>query len=156
MGAVTKFQTREWAGLKPRKCAKPQIHNYFHFKVQKRLRVWFLSSEESRYFWLFLPFWWIFGQTNILIFITFQPRRTRFEFWTAGNDIDKENEWIWSGPTREPVAGKASFQLKFWAKMIQFVHFKKTILSSFKIIIIFNNTSANFILFQLMYYWKWS
>ena len=34
-----------------------------------------------------------------------QPRRTRFEFWTAGNDIDKENEWIWSGPSREPVAG---------------------------------------------------
>ena len=33
------------------------------------------------------------------------PRRTRFEFWTAGNDIDKENEWIWSGPFREPVGG---------------------------------------------------
>lgn len=25
-----------------------------------------------------------------------QPRRTRFEFWTGGNDIDKENEWVWS------------------------------------------------------------
>ena len=36
------------------------------------------------------------------------PRRTRFEFWTAGNDIDKENEWIWSGPFREPVGGNFS------------------------------------------------
>ena len=41
-----------------------------------------------------------------LFLFIFQPRRTRFEFWTAGNDIDKENEWIWSGPSREPVAGK--------------------------------------------------
>ena len=38
-----------------------------------------------------------------------QPRRTRFEFWTAGNDIDKENEWVWSGPLKEPVAGMFAF-----------------------------------------------
>lgn len=23
--------------------------------------------------------------------------RSRFEYWTAGNDIDRENEWVWSG-----------------------------------------------------------
>jgi hypothetical protein len=28
-----------------------------------------------------------------------QPSRTRFEYWTAGNDIDKENNWVWSGKT---------------------------------------------------------
>ena len=34
-----------------------------------------------------------------------QPRRTRFEFWTAGNDIDKENSWVWSSSSaiKEPV-----------------------------------------------------
>ena len=34
------------------------------------------------------------------------PRRTRFEFWTGGNDIDKESNWVWSGqsPFKEPVA----------------------------------------------------
>ncbi len=32
-------------------------------------------------------------------------RRTRFEYWTAGNDIDKENKWVWSSDRqiREPV-----------------------------------------------------
>lgn len=32
-----------------------------------------------------------------------QPNRSRFEFWTAGNDIDKENNWEWSGQFKEPV-----------------------------------------------------
>ena len=55
---------------------------------------------------VFWPFWRLFWPTEYILFYLFQPRRTRFEFWTAGNDIDKENEWIWSGPSREPVAGK--------------------------------------------------
>ena len=29
-------------------------------------------------------------------------RRSRFEYWTAGNDIEKEDVWEWSG-TREDV-----------------------------------------------------
>ena len=29
-------------------------------------------------------------------------RRSRFEYWTAGNDIEKEDNWEWSG-TRETV-----------------------------------------------------
>ena len=29
-------------------------------------------------------------------------RRSRFEYWTAGNDIEKEDIWEWSG-TREAV-----------------------------------------------------
>ena len=24
-------------------------------------------------------------------------KRSRFEFWTAGNDIERENVWVWSG-----------------------------------------------------------
>ena len=60
-------------------------------------------------FWSIWPFGRFFAFLAVIlayiIYIFFQPRRTRFEFWTAGNDIDKENEWIWSGPSREPVAG---------------------------------------------------
>ena len=29
-------------------------------------------------------------------------RRSRFEYWTGGNDIEKENKWEWSG-TKEAV-----------------------------------------------------
>ena len=29
-------------------------------------------------------------------------RRSRFEYWTAGNDIDRENRWEWAG-TKEIV-----------------------------------------------------
>ena len=27
----------------------------------------------------------------------FRSARSINEFWTAGNDIDRENEWVWSG-----------------------------------------------------------
>ena len=30
-------------------------------------------------------------------------QRSRFEFWTAGNDIDVENVWVWSGQKDEIV-----------------------------------------------------
>jgi hypothetical protein len=30
-------------------------------------------------------------------------QRSRFEFWTAGNDIDRENVWVWSGGSEEIV-----------------------------------------------------
>ena len=29
--------------------------------------------------------------------------RSRFEFWTAGNDIERENVWVWSGQSNEIV-----------------------------------------------------
>jgi len=44
--------------------------------------------------------------TDLIRFVQrVQPRRTRFEFWTAGNDIDKENSWVWSSSSaiKEPV-----------------------------------------------------
>ena len=72
----------------------------------RRIQVFFGHFLVYLAFWAFFGlFGGYFGLQNTFYFNFFQPRRTRFEFWTAGNDIDKENEWIWSGPSREPVAG---------------------------------------------------
>ena len=63
-----------------------------HCEATDSQLVSFQSSEEAQFLISFIQ------RTN--------PRRTRFEFWTAGNDIDKENNWVWSGSSavKEPVA----------------------------------------------------
>ena len=43
------------------------------------------------------------AERDLLLKQVAKQSRSRFEYWTAGNDIDEENRWVWAGGEADKV-----------------------------------------------------
>ena len=53
------------------------------------------------------------AERDLLLKQVAKQSRSRFEFWTAGNDIDDENRWVWAGTGGEKVRGNGDRNFYF-------------------------------------------
>ena len=49
------------------------------------------------------------AERDLLLKQVAKQSRSRFEYWTAGNDIDEENRWVWAGGDAEKVRMRSFF-----------------------------------------------
>ena len=50
------------------------------------------------------------AERDLLLKQVAKQSRSRFEYWTAGNDIDEENRWVWAGGEAEKVRTRSFFR----------------------------------------------